>query len=296
LNPIDFKIAAGNLGGVAPLPIFPGTDCSGVVERVGSRVSSLQVGDEVFGNGFGFLADLAAVKADRLAPKPKSWSFERAAALPTVGLTTSVVLAASPGLAGKSVVVVGASGGVGTLALQAARAAGAARIYAVCSGRNADFVRGLGADEVLDYTLGDWTRTFREGNSEAPAYVWDVSPAGGQSVWDSVSGWLPASSTLVSINFFDPSFTLSPGNIFNQFTLFPAANRALNMLGQAPSYRFVDATSVVDPRRALLEMAESADRGDLRMPSVEAFAFENFHRAAAKLMGGHVRGKVVVTI
>ncbi|CAK0827480.1 unnamed protein product [Prorocentrum cordatum] len=128
LNPIDFKIAAGNLGGVAPLPIFPGTDCSGVVERVGSRVSSLQVGDEVFGNGFGFLADLAAVKADRLAPKPKSWSFERAAALPTVGLTTSVVLAASPGLAGKSVVVVGASGGVGTLALQAARAAGAARI------------------------------------------------------------------------------------------------------------------------------------------------------------------------
>lgn len=278
------------------MPIYPGTDFSGVVEKVGSRVSSLMAGDEVFGNGVGFLADLATVKADRLALKPRTWSFERAAALPTVGLTTSVVAAASPGLAGKSVVVVGASGGVGTLALQAARALGAAKIYAVCSGRNADFVRGLGADDVLDYTRGDWTSAFREGRLEAPAYVWDVSPAGGQTVWDSVAGWLPASSTLVSINFLDPSFTLSPGNIFNQFTLFPAANRALNTLGRAPSYRFVDATSVADPRQVLREMAESADRGELRMPSVEIFAFENVHRAAAKLMGGHVQGKVVITI
>merc|ERR1712203_1117098 len=99
-------------------------------------------------------------------------------------------------------------GGVGTVAVQLAKVAGAKRIYAVCSGANEKFVRSIGADEVLDYTKSDWTSLFHGGKRSAapPAYVWDVSPAGGMSVWQSAKDWLPASSALVSINFLDPSF------------------------------------------------------------------------------------------
>merc|ERR1740121_2023029 len=105
----------------------------------------------------------------------------------------------------------------------------------------------------------------------------------------SVAGWLPASSTLVSINFLDPSFELSPGNLFVQVIGFPTVNGARNLLGAAPAYKFVNAGSVPDASQALQELADAANRGVLRVPSVEVFDFQDVHQAAAKLMTGHVR-------
>lgn len=298
LNPIDFKIAAGNLAAIAPLPVYPGTDCSGIVEAVGANVTNFRVGDKVMGNGFGFLGEFAVAKEEKLARKPDAWPFEKAAALPTVGLTAQVLLDASPGIAANDVVIVGAAGGVGTLAVQLAKIAGARKVYAVCSGKNADFVKTLGADEVLDYTQADWTLRFRGGRGSAapPAYVWDVSPAGGQSVWQSVKDWLPASSTFVSINFLDPSFKMEPASLLNQFIVLPNLNRVQSALGREAVYKFVDATQIGNFREALERLGGAADQGRLDIPSIESYAFNDVCGAVSKLMSGHVRGKVVVTL
>lgn len=294
LNPIDFKIAAGNLQVVAPLPVYPGTDCSGIVEEIGSQVTRFRVGDSVMGNGFGCLSEFVSMKEDRVSVKPGDWSFEKAAALPTAGVTARVLVDAAMELVGKEVVIVGASGGVGCIAVQLAKTAGA-KVYAVCSGKNADFVKKLGADEVLDYTQGDWTARFR-GQSDAPSYIWDVSPTGGISVWESVCNWLPASSKVISINTFDPSFKLTIGDALNQFFWFPATNRISNMVGNQPSYRFVDANQAPNFREALERLKEAADNNRLDIPSVESYKLGDVHSAVAKLMSGHVRGKVVVVV
>lgn len=158
LNPKDSLIRKGKFK-AASGPTFPkllGYDVSGVVERVGAGVSRLKVGDEVFGmrNGFtgGTVAELVTLKEDELSAKPASLSFEQAAALPLTALTALQALrdlgAVGPG---SRVLIHGASGGVGVVAVQLAKALGA-RVTTTCSEKNLEFVRTLGADETLDYT------------------------------------------------------------------------------------------------------------------------------------------------
>ena len=134
---------------------IPGADLAGRVEAVGPGVKGLAAGDDVFGSGPGAFAEYAAVPARALARKPHGLTFEQAAAVPTAGF------AALQGLRGVEpgarVLVVGASGGVGTLAVQLAKAAGA-EVTGVCSTRNAALVRSTGADHVIDHTRTDYTR------------------------------------------------------------------------------------------------------------------------------------------
>ncbi|WP_084956793.1 NAD(P)-dependent alcohol dehydrogenase [Thermoactinospora rubra] len=136
-----------------------GADLAGVVERVGPGVSAFRPGDEVFGETkLGAFAELACVPAERLAAKPGTLSFEEAAAVPMAGQTALKALA---GLrTGQRVLINGAAGGIGTFAVQIANAYGA-EVTAVCSGRNAQLVRSLGADHVVDYTREDFTRSGR---------------------------------------------------------------------------------------------------------------------------------------
>lgn len=140
----------------APKEIVRGVDAAGIVEAVGSGVTDLAPGDEVFGARNGAFAELVAGKS--FVRKPTRLTFEQAAAIPIAGVTALQGLDKGGSLAGRRVLVNGASGGVGTFAVQIAKARGA-HVTGVCSTRNVELVRSLGADEVIDYTKEDFTRT-----------------------------------------------------------------------------------------------------------------------------------------
>lgn len=161
----DFVVVTGTPYLVRPVyglarprrPVI-GQDVAGTVERVGDGVTRLAPGDAVFGGGFGTFAEFAVAPEKRLAIKPPSLSFEHAAALPIAGLTALQGIRDVGGVEqGERVLINGASGGVGTYAVQVAKALGA-EVTAVCSTRNVDQARHLGADTVIDYTKEDFTR------------------------------------------------------------------------------------------------------------------------------------------
>lgn len=139
-----------------------GADLAGVVERVGDEVSGLRPGDEVFGEvPLGAFAEAVAVSQERLAVKPAGLPFEQAAAVSMAAHTALQGLRDEGGIAaGQRVLVHGASGGIGTFAVQLAKTFGA-EVTGVCSTRNLELVRSLGADEVVDYTREDFTRRER---------------------------------------------------------------------------------------------------------------------------------------
>lgn len=166
VNPLDWHYVEGTpylvrIDGGFGKPEDPrlGVDFAGTVEAVGKSVKRFKPGDEVFGGKFGAFADYVSVREDRaIAPKPGNVSFEQAAAVPIAALTALQALRDKGHLkAGQKVLINGASGGVGTFAVQIAKAYGA-EVTGVCSTRNLELVRSLGADHVIDYTREDFTR------------------------------------------------------------------------------------------------------------------------------------------
>ena len=137
----------------------PGFDVAGRVEAVGSHVTQLQPGAAVFGWCDGAFAEYASVPQDQLVGKPANLTFEQAAAVPISGFAALQALRDTGGVQpGQRVVVIGASGGVGSFAVQLAKAFGA-EVTGVCSTKSLEMVRALGADQVIDYTQEDFTRT-----------------------------------------------------------------------------------------------------------------------------------------
>ncbi len=165
VNPADWHLMRGSpffvrltAGIRRPKRPVLGSDVAGVVEAVGPGVTSVRPGEEVVGFAGGSVAELALARADRLVPKPSTLTWEQAAGLPMAGVTALQGLRDHGRVeAGQRVLVIGASGGVGTLAVQVAKALGA-EVTGVCSTRNVDLVRSLGADHVVDYTRDDVTR------------------------------------------------------------------------------------------------------------------------------------------
>jgi len=138
-----------------------GVDLAGRVEAVGRSVTRFRPGDEVFGAGRGSFAEYVTTSEERLAPKPRSLTFEQAAALPVAGLSALQGLRDGARLRpGQSVLVHGAGGGVGTFAVLIAKALGA-HVTAVSRTENLDLLRSIGADDVIDYTKADFTRSGR---------------------------------------------------------------------------------------------------------------------------------------
>jgi NADPH:quinone reductase-like Zn-dependent oxidoreductase len=135
-----------------------GQDVAGQVEAVGKNVTQFKPGDEVFGISRGALAEYACTLERALAAKPPNVSFEQAASLPLAGLTALQGLREGKIQAGQRVLINGATGGVGTFAVQIAKSLGA-EVTAVCSTRNVDLVRSIGADQVIDYTKEDFTKS-----------------------------------------------------------------------------------------------------------------------------------------
>jgi NADPH:quinone reductase-like Zn-dependent oxidoreductase len=155
---LPYLIRIAGYGLRAPKSPVRGNDLAGRVEAVGKDVTQFQAGDEVFGTSDGTFAEYVSAKASNLAPKPANLSFEQAAAVPTSALTALQGLRdhgeAQPG---QRILIIGASGGIGTFAVQLAKAFGA-EVTGVCSTTKVDMVRSLGAEHVIDYLRDDFTQ------------------------------------------------------------------------------------------------------------------------------------------
>jgi len=135
-----------------------GSDMAGIVEAVGRNVTGFRLGDEVFGRGVGTFAEYAVAPADLLVTKPATITYEQAAGVPMSGLTALQALRDSGGIQhGQKVLIVGAGGGIGTFAVQIAKAFGA-EVTGVCGPSKQALVRSIGADHVIDYTQADFTQ------------------------------------------------------------------------------------------------------------------------------------------
>src|ERR687883_1151565 len=271
------------LGVRAPKQRVPGRDLAGTVEAVGSAATEFQPGDEVFGSGRGTLAEYAcAAAADEgkvggagvLAPKPATLTFEQAAAVPTSGATALQGLRDAGGVgAGKSVLIIGASGGVGTFAVQLARHFDA-RVTGVCSTAKTELVRSLGADAVIDYTREDFA-------DRPERYDLIVDTAGRRSL-SRLRRALTPRGTLVIVGG-EGGGRLTGG--------FERQLRAA-VLSRFASQRLVPLTAV-DRRADLLYLKDVIEDGELTPVIGQPFALSEAAQALTDAQEGHGRGKKV---
>ncbi len=153
---LPYPVRLAGFGLRAPKAINPGRSFAGIVESAGKDVTEFKPGDEVYGTCDGSFAQFASTRASRIAPKPANLSFEQAAAVPVSALTAlQAVQNQAQVQPGQQVLIIGASGGVGTFAVQIAKGLGA-EVTGVCSAAKADLVRSIGADHVIDYASADF--------------------------------------------------------------------------------------------------------------------------------------------
>nr|WP_254450969.1 NADP-dependent oxidoreductase [Aeromicrobium stalagmiti] len=270
VNPVDWKIASGGLDGALDtfFPVTPGWDVAGVVEAVGPAVTSLAPGDEVFGyvrkdavHG-GTYAEKVAAPIRTLAKKPANASFAEAAAIPLAGLTAFQALVHALDVAGDDVVLIhGASGGVGSFAVQIARSLGA-RVIGTASEGNHDYLRDLGAEPV-EYGDGLVDR------------VRAIAPDGVTAVLDLNGGDLDVSPELLADG--------SAGRIAS------IIDPAVKDLGGHYVFVHPDAAD-------LDELAELFDDGTLTVQIAETFPLAETQKAWELSQEGHTRGKIVITV
>ena len=267
VNPVDIGIRGGHLAGAYPhhFPIIPGWDLAGVVEAVGPAVTDFAPGDEVFGYlrrddvQWGTAAELVPAPLRCLAHKPASLSFAEAGALPLAGLTAYQALTEALQVGeGDRVLVHRAAGGVGFFAVQIAVALGA-HVIGTASPRNHGFLRDAGAAEVLDYSAGSISGQL----AEPVDAVLDL--AGGAALTD------------------------APKQVRDVARIASVVDPAVN--GMGGRYVFVR-----PERHDLEELARMTDAGQLRVSIAKAFPLEQTAQAQELVAGGHVRGKVVVTV
>jgi NADPH:quinone reductase-like Zn-dependent oxidoreductase len=254
-----------------------GLDVAGEVVAVGERVTRCKAGDEVFGAGSGTLAEYAAVPEDALVAKPANLSFEQAAAVPVAGLTALQGLRDKGGIRpGQRVLINGASGGVGTFAVQVAKAFGA-DVTGVCSPRNVDLVASLGADQVIDYTRQDFTRTGRRYD-----LLLDVA---GSRPWSACRRVLDPGATLVLVGAPKGSRLLGPLDHILGVRL--ASLRASQTVGF-----FISTARTAD----LAALGELLAAGTVTPVVERSYALRDAAEALRYLGQGHAKGKLVVTV
>jgi NADPH:quinone reductase-like Zn-dependent oxidoreductase len=267
VNPVDLGIRGGHLAGAFPhhFPIVPGWDVAGVVESAGPAVVDFAAGDEVFGYvrrddvQWGTTAEFVPAPQRCLAHKPASLSFAEAGALPLAGLTAYQALTEVLDVQeGDRVLVHRASGGVGFNAVQIAVALGA-HVIGTASPKNHGFLTDAGAAEVLDYSAGPISGQL----SEPVDAVLDL--VGGDTLAD------------------------APNQVRDPARIASVVDPGVRDLGGRYVFVRPDAHD-------LEELGRMADAGQLRVPIAKAFPLEQTADAHRLLAGGHVRGKVVVTV
>lgn len=261
----------------APKTPVPGMDLAGVVEAVGKDVSRFRPGDEVFGVGKGTFAEYARAREEKLAPKPASLTFEGAAALAISGLTALQGLRDHGRVGpGQEVLIVGASGGVGTFAVQIAKAFGA-HVTGVCGTTKVEMVRSLGADRVIDYTEED----FADGGRRYDAIL-DI---GGSLPLSRLRRALTPQGTLVLIGGEGGGRWLGVvARLLRARLLSPFVGQNLRT--------FLSSENHED----MLALAELAESGKLAPVIDRAYPLAEAADAIRHLEEGRARGKVVITL
>jgi NADPH:quinone reductase-like Zn-dependent oxidoreductase len=269
VNPVDWKVRAGAFKSRdAELPQIPGYDVAGVVEKVGEGVQRLKAGDEVFGflslSRGGAYAEYVAAPERELALKPKKLDFVQAAAVPLAALTAWQALFDSAGLEeGQTVLIHAGAGGVGHFAVQLAKRKGA-KVIATASEANHEFLRKLGADEVIDYTKQPF---------EAHAKDVDVvlDPIGGDTIEGSMVV-LKKNGFLVSLVGKPPQQKLSQYGVRG------------------------DGILVHPDADQLAEIAKRIDAGELTPHVSASIPLADAKRAQEMSESGHTRGKIVLEV
>jgi NADPH:quinone reductase-like Zn-dependent oxidoreductase len=251
-----------------------GLDVAGTVIATGADVTRFRAGDEVFGAASGSFAEYAAAREDRLARKPAALSFEQAATVAVSGLAALQGLRAGRIRAGQKVLVIGASGGVGSYAVQLAKAFGA-EVTGVCSTGKADLVRSMGADHVIDYTQND----FADGRQRYDL-VLDI---GGNSRLARLRRALTPTGTLVIAGGEGAKWT-GVGRQLRALMLSPFMRQRLTMY--ISRHRQAD----LDTLRELIET------GQVTPVVGKTYPLADLPEAIGHLHAGHARGKIAITI
>jgi NADPH:quinone reductase-like Zn-dependent oxidoreductase len=270
---------SADLGWRRPNVKIRGTDFAGTVAAIGPGVTGLQIGDEVYGEANGAFAEYIAAPAERVAVKPADLTFEQAAAIPLAANTALIGLRDVAKLQpGQRILINGAAGGVGTFAVQIGKALGA-EVTGVCSTRNVDLVRSLGADEVIDYTSTDFSRTDRR-------YDVVLDLVGNRSL-TALRRPLVRNGLLV----------LSGGGVFSGGSLFGPLGLMIRGMVSAPFvHHRVVLFNAVASQANLVALRELAEAGKLTPAIDRTYPLAAAADAIGYLETGHARGKVVITV
>jgi NADPH:quinone reductase-like Zn-dependent oxidoreductase len=283
LNPLDwhsmrglpYPLRIGN-GLKKPKSHVLGVDAAGRVEAVGRNVTRFQSGDEVFGLCKGALAEYACTGEDRLASKPARLTFEQAAAVPVAALTALQGLRDRGRIqAGQKVLIVGASGGVGTFAVQIAKWFGA-EVTGVCSTRNVDLVRSIGADHVIDYAREDFTRGGMR-------YDLILDMAGTHSLFDCRSALTPR-GTYVVVGAPSGRWLKGPDRFLKALLMSAFVSQRM--------VPFVTRAS----REDLVVLRDLIEAGTVTPVLDRSYSLTDAPEGIRYLEEGHARGKVVITL
>lgn len=260
----------------APKNPVPGLDASGLVVAIGSGVTRFQPGDEVFGVSKGSYAEFAAARESKLARKPSNLTFEQAAAVPVSGMTALRGLTDVGRLqAGQKVLIIGASGGVGSYAVQIAKAFGA-EVTGVCSTSKLDLVASLGADHVIDYKHDDFA------NGEIRYDL--ILDTGGDSTLSRLRRALTHRGTLVIVGGEGGDRIIGMGRQVRALALSPFVGQRLTMLGPKEHYTVLE------------RLTELIEGGEL-VPAIErTYPLNEMPNAMRHLEEGRVRGKLVIAL
>ncbi len=284
VNPADWAIMSGLPYIARPVYGLPrpktkvrGTDVAGVVEAVGANVTGFHTGDEVFGSSDGSYAEYAAAAAAALAPKPVNLTFAEAAAVPMAGLVALQAVRDHGGVrAGQRILINGASGGIGTFAIQIAKSLGA-EVTGVTSTRNVDLVRSIGADHVVDYTHADFTRGERR-------YDFILDNAGNHSLSALRRALTPTGTLVPNAGGFDNRWFANGGRLISALLLTRVVSHQLRPF--LVSFNLADLLTL----KELIESEKVTPVIDRTYPLSET------DKAITHVAEGHTRGKVVITI
>jgi NADPH:quinone reductase-like Zn-dependent oxidoreductase len=294
VNLLDAKIRNGEFKLILPyhLPLVLGHDVAGTVVQVGPGVRKFKPGDEVFSRPddlrIGAFAEFIAIKEYSLAPKPRRLTMEEAAAIPLVGLTAWQALVEKANLKqGQKVFIQAGSGGVGTIAIQLAKHLGAT-VATTTSGANVDWVKGLGADVVVDYKKQDFETVLRDYDV--------VLNSQDRATLDKSLRVLRPGGRLISISGPpDPDFGKqigAPWYVKSMVRLLSArTRRKARRRGVGYSFLFMTANGA-----QLRELGALIDSGSIRPIVDRVFPFEATNEAMAYVESGRAKGKVVIKV
>jgi NADPH:quinone reductase-like Zn-dependent oxidoreductase len=294
VNLLDAKIRDGEFKPILPykLPLILGHDMAGTVVKVGRKATRYQVGDEVYSRvddfRIGTFAEAIAVKESSLAPKPKTLSMEEAASIPLVALTAWQALVDIAGLrAGQKVFIQAGSGGVGTIAIQLAKHIGA-YVATTASAANADWLKSLGADLVIDYKTQDFETVLRD-------YDVVLHSQGAKELEKSLNILRPGGRLVSITGPATPDFAAKVNAPWFLKPVFWALGWATYRKARqrAVSFDFLFMTS----NGAQLEKIEALiDAGHIRSVIDQVYPFSETNAAIAHVESGRAKGKVVVKV